>query len=80
MGCIYKVKTSKRVERYFLAPKIDARKRVLGLKCWALLKKNVPFIWDDHLSFDAVKTSFASAPLLSPPESGGYFVSQNQAH
>ena len=61
--------------KIFSCSKIDAGKRGLGLKCWDLLKKDVPFIWDDqaHLSFDAVKTAFASAPLLSPPESGGYF-------
>ena len=45
--------------KIFSCSKIDAGKRGLGLKCWALLKKNVPFIWDDHLSFDVVKTTFA---------------------
>ena len=60
-------KDSKEGGNIFSCSKIDVGKRGLGLKCWALLKKNVPFIWDDHLSFDAVKTAFASAPLLSPP-------------
>lgn len=33
------------------------------------LKKGVPFIWDDisHKSFDALKNTLISAPLLHPP-------------
>ena len=68
-------KDNKEGGNIFSCSKIDAGKRGLGLKCWVLLEKNVPFIWDDHLSFDTVKTAFPSAPLLSPLESGGYFPS-----
>ena len=34
-----------------------------------LLKKGVPFIWDDraHRSFNALKGSLASMPIISPP-------------
>ena len=34
-----------------------------------LLKKGVPFIWDDpaQRSFDALKASLASTPVISPP-------------
>ena len=67
-------KDNKEGGNIFSCSKIDVGKRGLGLKCCALLKKSVPFIWDGHLSFDAVKSTFASAPL-SPPESGGYFPS-----
>ena len=35
-----------------------------------LLKKGVPFLWDDFAqrSFDALKKALTSAPLLSPPD------------
>ena len=35
-----------------------------------LLKKEVPFFWDDFVqsSFDALKKSLTSAPSLSPPD------------
>ena len=35
-----------------------------------LLKKGVPFLWDDYAqcSFDALKKALTSAPLLSPPD------------
>ena len=68
-------KDNKEGGKIFSCSKIDAVKRVLGLKCWSHLKKDVPFIWDDRHSFNAVKIAFASAPLLSPSESGGYFPS-----
>ena len=34
-----------------------------------LLKKGVPFIWDDRAqqSFDALKTALTSTPVISPP-------------
>ena len=34
-----------------------------------LLKKGVPFIWDDwaQRSFDALKAALASTPVISPP-------------
>ena len=35
-----------------------------------LLKKDTPFIWDEkvQVSFDALKRSLASVPVLSPPD------------
>ena len=35
-----------------------------------LLKKRVPFLWDDfsQCSFDALKKALTSTPLLSPPD------------
>jgi len=41
-----------------------------------LLKKDVPFLWDDQAqcSLEALKTSLTSAPLLSPPEYGRDFI------
>ena len=34
-----------------------------------MLKKGVPFIWDDRAqrSFDALKAALASTPVISPP-------------
>ena len=36
----------------------------------SLLKKGVPFFWDNfgQCSFDALKKALTSAPLLSPPD------------
>ena len=41
-----------------------------------LLRKGVPFIWDDFVqrSFDALKKALVSAPLLSPPDYGRDFL------
>ena len=35
-----------------------------------LLKKNIPFYWDEwaHDSFDALKRALESAPVISPPK------------
>jgi hypothetical protein len=40
-----------------------------------LLKKGVPFVWDDQAqwSFDALKKALMSTPLLSPPDYGRDF-------
>jgi hypothetical protein len=41
-----------------------------------ILKKGVPFYWDEEKqrSFDVVKKSLASTPLLSPPYYNRYFL------
>ena len=41
-----------------------------------LLKKDMPFLWDDQAqrSFDALKTALVSAPVLSPPDYGRDFI------
>lgn len=41
-----------------------------------LLKKGVPFYWDDQVqwSFEALKMALKIAPLLSPPEFSIYFI------
>ena len=40
-----------------------------------LLKKDTPFLWDEraHESFDALKKSLTSAPLVSPLDYSRYF-------
>ena len=41
-----------------------------------LLKKEVPFYWDDapQRSFEALKHSLTTAPLLRPPNYNKYFL------
>ena len=41
-----------------------------------LLKKEVPFYWDDwaQISFEALKKSLSSAPVLSPPDYSKDFI------
>jgi hypothetical protein len=41
-----------------------------------LLKKDIPFYWDDvaQLSFDALKHALATAPLLRPPNYNKDFI------
>ena len=41
-----------------------------------LLRKGVPFVWDDFAQrlFDALKKALVSAPLLSPPDYGRDFL------
>jgi hypothetical protein len=45
-----------------------------GFMC--LLKKGVPFCWDEvaQCSFEALKCALTSAPLLSPPDYGKDFL------
>lgn len=45
-----------------------------GFMCF--LKKGVPFLWDNFMqrSFDALKKSLTSTPLLGPPNYGRYFL------
>ena len=40
-----------------------------------LLKKDTPFIWDEwaHESFDALKKSLVSTPLLKSPDYSRYY-------
>ena len=42
-----------------------------------LLKKRVPFIWDNQAqrSFDALKCALMSIPMLHPPNYNRYFLS-----
>lgn len=53
---------------------INYAKITKGFMC--LLKKWVPFIWDDraHRSFDALKATLASTPVISPPNYQKYFL------
>jgi len=41
-----------------------------------LLKKDMPFMWDDQAqrSFNALKTALVNAPFLSPPDYGRDFI------
>ena len=41
-----------------------------------LLKKEVPFYWDDRAqrSFEALKKTLSSAPILSPPDYSKDFI------
>jgi hypothetical protein len=41
-----------------------------------ILKKWVPFFWDEvtQRSFEALKSSLMSSPLLNPPDYGKYFL------
>lgn len=41
-----------------------------------LLKKEVPFYWDDQAwrSFEALKKALSSAPILSPPDYSKDFI------
>jgi len=57
--------------RWFIANYVEITK---GFMC--LLKKGVPFLWDDFAqhSFNALKQALISAPLLSPPYYGRDFL------
>ena len=57
--------------RRFIANYVDIIKGFMHL-----LKKGVPFLWDDFAQwyFDALKQVLISAPLLSPPDYGRYFL------
>jgi len=51
--------------RRFIANYVEVTKGFMRL-----LKEGIPFLWDDFVqrSFDALKKSLTSVPLLSPPD------------